>query len=61
MDFAVQANHRIKIKESEKIDKYLNLAWELKKLWNMKVIWLYFVFINKYIWVYLWEDTLYTY
>ena len=23
--------------ESEKKDKYLDLAWELKKLWNMKV------------------------
>ena len=29
-------NHRIKLKESEKKDKYLDLAWELKKkLWNM--------------------------
>ena len=37
MDFAVQADHRIKLKESEKKDKYLNLARELKKLWNMKV------------------------
>ena len=25
------------MKESEKIDKYLDLARELKKLWNMKV------------------------
>ena len=25
------------MKESEKNDKYLNLASELKKLWNMKV------------------------
>ena len=37
-DFAVPADHRIKLKESEKKDKYLNLARELKKLWNMKVI-----------------------
>ena len=29
--------HTLKIKESEKIDKYLNLARELKKQWNMKV------------------------
>ena len=36
MDFAVPANHRIKLKESEKKDKYPNLARELKKLWNMK-------------------------
>ena len=26
------------MKESEKIDKYLDLARELKKLWNMKVM-----------------------
>ena len=28
---------RIKLKECEKRDKYLDLARELKKLWNMKV------------------------
>ena len=38
MDFAVPADHRIKLKESKKKDKYLNLARELKKLWNMNVI-----------------------
>ena len=27
----------MKLKESEKKDKYLHLARELKKLWNMKV------------------------
>ena len=37
VDFAVPADHRIKLKESEKKDKYLDLAGELKKLWNMKV------------------------
>ena len=37
MDFALPAAHRIKLKESEKKDKHLNLARELKKLWNMKV------------------------
>ena len=31
------ADHRIKLKECEKRDKYLDLARELKKLWNMKV------------------------
>ena len=36
-DFAVLANHKEKIKESEKIDIYLDLAWEMKKLWNRKV------------------------
>ena len=37
MDFAVLADHRMKLKEGEKKDKYLNFARELKKLWNMKV------------------------
>ena len=37
VDFAVPADHRIKLKEREKRDKYLDLARELKKLWNMKV------------------------
>ena len=36
-DFAVAEDHRIKLKEREKRDKYLDLARELKKLWNMKV------------------------
>ena len=31
VDFAVSANHRVNLKESEKIDKYLDLARELKK------------------------------
>ena len=37
VDFAVLADHRVKVKESEKNDKYLDLARGLKKLWNMKV------------------------
>ena len=37
VDFPVPADHRIKLKECEKKDKYLDLARELKKLWNMKV------------------------
>ena len=37
MNFDVPADHRVKSKESEKRDKYLDLARELKKLWNMKV------------------------
>ena len=37
MDFAVQVDHRVKLKESEKMDKYLDLARKLKNLWNMKV------------------------
>ena len=37
MVFAVPANHRIKVKEIEKKNKYLDLARELKKLCNEKV------------------------
>ena len=37
VDFAVPADHRINLKECERRDKYLDLARELKKLWNMKV------------------------
>ena len=37
VDFAVLADHRINLKECEKKDKYLDLAREVKKLWNMKV------------------------
>ena len=37
MGFPVLADHRIKLKECEKKNKYLDLARELKKLWNMKV------------------------
>ena len=36
-DFAVPADRRVKLKESEKNDKYLDLDRELEKLWNMKV------------------------
>ena len=38
VDNAVPADHRINLKESEKKDKYLDLARELKKLWNMEVM-----------------------
>ena len=37
VDFAVPADHRIKLKECQKRDKYLDLARELNKLWNIKV------------------------
>ena len=37
VDFAVPADNRIKLKASAKKDKYLDLARELKKIWNMKV------------------------
>ena len=38
IDFADLADHRIKLKEYEKKNKYLDLARELKKPWNMKVM-----------------------
>ena len=38
MDFAIPVDYRIKLKECEKKYKYHDLARELKKLWNMKVI-----------------------
>ena len=37
VEFAVPADHRINLKESEKKDNYLDLARELKKLRKMKV------------------------
>ena len=36
MDFVVLADHKVKVK-NEKIAKYLDLARELKKLWNMRM------------------------
>ena len=36
-EFAIPADHRMKLKECENKDKYLDLARELKKLWTMKV------------------------
>ena len=37
VNFRVPTDHTIKPKECEKNDKYLDLAKELKKLWNIKV------------------------
>ena len=37
VEFAIPANHWVKLKESEKKDNYLDFARELKKLWNMKL------------------------
>ena len=45
MDFDVPADHRVKLKESEKKDKYLDLTWELKKLWNMEVTFILIVIV----------------
>ena len=36
MDFAVQADHGVKIKENENIDKYLDIARELTKQTNCR-------------------------
>ena len=36
-NFAVPADHKIKLKECEKKDKYFNFDRKLKKLFNMKV------------------------
>ena len=38
IDFAIPYDTRVDDKEVEKIEKYLDLARELKKVWNMKVI-----------------------
>ena len=38
MGLALPADHIVKIKESKKGDKYLDLARELKKLWNMMMM-----------------------
>ena len=37
VDVVVLADHRIKLKESEQEDKYLELVRNWKKLWNMKM------------------------
>ena len=36
MNFAIPADHRVKLKESKKKDKYLDLARKLKKTTTMK-------------------------
>ena len=38
VDFAIPVDHKMKIKENENGGKYLDLARELKKLWNMRVM-----------------------
>ena len=37
IDFAVPFDTRVAEKEKEKIFKYQDLTWELKKMWNKKV------------------------
>ena len=38
MDSALSPGHWVTAKEGENLDKYLEFAKELKKLWNLKVI-----------------------
>ena len=38
MDFTIPADNWGKINDSEKSDKYLDLAREIRKLWNMRLI-----------------------
>ena len=38
VDLSVPAEHWVRLKESEEKDKYFDLAWEVKKLRNMKVM-----------------------
>ena len=38
MDFSVPADHRVKIKENEKRNKSLNVAWELKKIMKHEIV-----------------------
>ena len=45
VDFAISADHRVKLKESKKKDKYLDLARELKKLWIEKVTFILVVIV----------------
>ena len=48
VDFAVPADHRIKLKEWEKKDKYLDLARELKKncgTWRLQLYQLWLVLL----------------
>ena len=37
VEFNVPVDHRVKLKKSEKRNKYLDLARELQKLWNILV------------------------
>ena len=37
-DFSISVDQRAKIKESKKINKYMDFARKLKKLWNMKMM-----------------------
>ena len=49
MDFGVPMDHRIKIKENEKRDKYLDLARKLENYgtWNLRWYQLYVVHLER--------------
>ena len=36
-DFAIPKDNRVRLKESEKVNKFMDLARKLKNQWNMKV------------------------
>ena len=36
IDIAIPGDNRVGAKEKEKIEKYDNLKWEVKKMWSMK-------------------------
>ena len=48
MDFVIPADHERKMIKSEKIDRYLDLARELEKLYNMKVTVIVVVSLEQY-------------
>ena len=37
VNFAVILNHKVKFKDSEKLDKHLDLTIKLYELWNLKM------------------------
>ena len=37
VNFAIPLNSKVKVKESKKLEKYLDLARELKKLWSVNM------------------------
>ena len=37
VEFVARMDHKVKIKEKEKRDNYLDLAGEQKRLWNMRL------------------------
>ena len=41
--FAIPVDHKVKIKETEKLDKYLDLARELKNVVDFGLVWFGFM------------------